>query len=127
MCKRIPAAIALALACVPLALLTAQPALAQTTQSAPETPSAMAAGARSITWTEPELNDALAKRFPQQRNLHGLLQVTLSQPHVQLVPSANRLRTSACAWPSPSPARPMRATCSCCTACALSPVTARCA
>ena len=91
MCKRIPAAIALALACAPLALLMASPALAQT---APETPSAMPTGARSITWTEPELNDALAKRFPQQRNLHGLLQVTLSQPHVQLVPSANRLRTS---------------------------------
>ena len=94
MWKRIPAAIALALAGVPLALLTAQSSLAQTEQAAPETSGALPAGARSITWTEPELNEALAKRFPQQRSLHGLLQLTLSQPHVQLLPSANRLRTS---------------------------------
>ena len=96
--------------CTPLAVLLGvltqaapQPVSAQGPQAqpaapaapvAPTPPAALPAGTRSITWTEPELNEALAKRFPQQRSLHGLLQITLSQPHVQLLPSANRLRTS---------------------------------
>ena len=95
MCKRITVeftglTVALAVAALGLAspVSHAEPVQAQTA------PAALPAGSRTITWTEPELNDALAQRFPQQRNLHGLLQITLSQPRVQLVPSANRLRTS---------------------------------
>ena len=61
--------------------------------STPDSAPALPAGARSITLTEAELNDALAQRFPLQRSLHGLVQLSLSQPRVQLVPSAQRLRT----------------------------------
>ena len=52
------------------------------------------AGARSLTFTEAELNQAAAQHFPMQRSVQGLLQITLSRPQVRLQPASNRLRTS---------------------------------
>ncbi len=52
------------------------------------------AGARSLTFTEAELNQATAQHFPMQRSVQGLLQIELSRPQVRLQSASNRLRTS---------------------------------
>lgn len=56
-------------------------------------PPALPAGARSITLTEAELNREVGKRFPVQRSLQGLLQVSLLDPRLKLLPDVGRIGT----------------------------------
>lgn len=74
----------------------AQPVLAEPQPAAAppaSIPVALPAGARSITLTEAELNREVAKRFPLQRSMQGLLQLSLLDPRLKLLPEAGRIGT----------------------------------
>ncbi len=48
----------------------------------------------TLRWREDELNQLLASRFPQERQVLGLWQLTLSAPQVQLLGDQQQLRTA---------------------------------
>lgn len=50
-------------------------------------------GPQTVSWSEADLNQMLARRFPLDRRLLDLLDVKVSQPHVQLLGERNRLAT----------------------------------
>lgn len=50
-------------------------------------------GPQMLTWSEAEVNQMLAQRFPMDRRVLELLDVTVSQPEVKLLPGTNRLAT----------------------------------
>ncbi len=56
--------------------------------------SAGADGTRSYTLPRAQLEELIGKKFPQQRRLSGLIDVTLQRPRLQLLPETNRLGTS---------------------------------
>lgn len=51
-------------------------------------------GPPTLRWREDELNQLLASRFPQERQVLGLWQLTLSAPQVQLLGDQQQLRTA---------------------------------
>lgn len=50
-------------------------------------------GPQTLTWSESEVNQMLAKRFPMDRRVLELLDVNVTQPEVKLLPGTNRLAT----------------------------------
>jgi hypothetical protein len=55
---------------------------------------AMWAGPRSVVYSEADLNQMLARRFPLDKRVLDVLDLTLSQPQLSLQPDSNRLRTA---------------------------------
>ena len=51
-------------------------------------------GPRTLTFSDAELSELLAKRFPMDRRVAELVDVTVSSPRVWLIPDRNRLGTS---------------------------------
>jgi hypothetical protein len=51
-------------------------------------------GPRTLTFSDTELSEMLAKRFPMDRRVAELVDVTVSSPRVWLIPERNRLGTS---------------------------------
>jgi hypothetical protein len=50
-------------------------------------------GPQTLTWSEADVNQMLAKRFPMDRRVLELLDVNVTQPEVKLLPGTNRLAT----------------------------------
>lgn len=50
-------------------------------------------GPQTLTWSEADVNQMLAKRFPMDRRVLELLDVNVTQPEVKLLPGTNRLST----------------------------------
>lgn len=50
-------------------------------------------GPQTLTWSESEVNQMLAKRFPMDRRVLDVLDVNVTQPEVKLLPGTNRLAT----------------------------------
>lgn len=70
---------------------TATPAPSAAAPEQTPAPTTLPAGARSITLTEAELNREVVKHFPLHRSVQGLLQLSLLEPRLKLLPETGRI------------------------------------